>query len=126
MAHQHSVNDSPAQLAGIAALSAAVGALTAIIFMPRSGSETRHQIRQRARNIRSTVQNRQDVAVDTSSESTDRLAGTMGAARQRAKSTFKKIQDNAAATKRDLHNTVDQASSDVQDEVDHIRKHGER
>lgn len=48
MGHAHSIRENPGQLAGIAAVAAAIGALTAMLVTPRTGSQARSSIRRRA------------------------------------------------------------------------------
>lgn len=48
MGHAHSIRENPGQIAGIAALAAAIGAVTAMLFTPRTGSQTRAGIKRRA------------------------------------------------------------------------------
>lgn len=48
MGHAHSISENPGQIAGIAALSAAIGAITAMLFTPRTGSQARAGIKRRA------------------------------------------------------------------------------
>jgi gas vesicle protein len=113
--HSHSVIDHPTELFGVAAIAAIIGATTAILFAPKSGSQTRQGIRSR------TV----DLAKRMKNPTVDRLTETIHAVRGRAKETIQKIHDDAQLTKEELKDSLRQPKSDSPDEVDHIRKHGE-
>ena len=116
--HSHS-NDDKSQLAGIAVLAAAVGALTALILAPRSGSDTRREIRNRLAltktDIRTRLKAAKTVARDEASNAADALddAVTVG---QDA------VDEAAKAAKRVAH----KAKTDNDDLTDHIRKNGEQ
>lgn len=55
MGHAHSIKEYPGQLAGIAMLSAAVGAVTAMLLTPKRGEELRHGIGSKARQGKDTL-----------------------------------------------------------------------
>jgi gas vesicle protein len=126
MAHKHSVIDSPTQLVGIAAIAAGVGALTAILIAPKSGFETRQEIRARAMNMRERMRISHEAAGTVVGEATDKIVDTLSATKQRANHTIHKIKNDATLTSKELGDTVKQSADDIQDEADHIRKHGER
>jgi gas vesicle protein len=126
MAHTHSVLDNPVQLVGIAAIAATAGALAAMLFTPKSGSQTRQEIRMRALDMRDKMQHSKDSMSDTLNGSVDRMNDTVQNARTRAKGTIRKISDDATATKEELSDNIDQTKNDMHDEAEHIRKHGER
>ena len=55
MAHAHAIRENPGQIMGIAALSATIGAITAMLFTPRTGEQVRHGIGRRARHGKDAV-----------------------------------------------------------------------
>ena len=55
MGHAHTIRENPGQIAGIAALSAAIGAITAMLFTPRTGEQVRGGIGRRARHGKDTM-----------------------------------------------------------------------
>lgn len=55
MGHSHSIKEYPGQIAGIAALSAAVGAAAAVLFTPRRGAELRRGLGRRAGGAKDTL-----------------------------------------------------------------------
>jgi len=73
MGHAHSIRENPGQLAGIAALSAAIGAMTAMLFTPRTGEQVRHGIGRRARHGKEAMMDKMHSAKD---ETTDKIEGT--------------------------------------------------
>ncbi len=119
MRHHSHLNDDKPQLAGIAVLAAAVGALTALILAPRSGSETRREIRNRLALTKADILTRlkavKTVARDEAASATDTLsdAVTLG---QEA------VEETAKAAKR----AARKAKTDNDDLTDHIRKNGEQ
>lgn len=54
MGHKHE-RDNKAAIAGIAAASAVIGALTAMMLTPRTGEQIRHGLGRRARNAKDTM-----------------------------------------------------------------------
>lgn len=54
MGHKHE-HDNKAAIAGIAAASAVIGALTAMMFTPRTGEQLRHGLGRKARNAKDTA-----------------------------------------------------------------------
>ena len=98
MRHHSHLDDDKPQLAGIAVLAAAVGALTALILAPRSGSDTRREIRNRLALTKADIQTR--------------LKAVKTVARDEA----------AKAAKR----AARKAKTDNDDLTDHIRKNGEQ
>jgi gas vesicle protein len=123
--HSHSVIDHPTELFGVAAIAAIIGATTAILFAPKSGSQTRQGIRSRTVDLAKRMKNPKEVKDDTIEPTVDRLTETIHAVRGRAKETIQKIHDDAQLTKEELKDSLRQPKSDSPDEVDHIRKHGE-
>lgn len=69
MGHAHSIRENPGQIAGIAALSAAIGALAAMLFTPRTGSQARSGILRRAKHgkdvMRDKMHSKKEDMVDT-------------------------------------------------------------
>ena len=55
MGHAHSVTDYPGHIAGIAAISATIGAIAALFITPRSGGQVRQGIKRRAGHMRNSM-----------------------------------------------------------------------
>ena len=55
MGHKHAHDTNKAAIAGIAAASAVVGALTAMMLTPRTGEQVRNGLGRRARHAKDTV-----------------------------------------------------------------------
>jgi gas vesicle protein len=118
MAHAHSIMDNRGQVMGVVAFSAAVGAMAALLFAPRSGGEARKMIGSRVKIMKQKAQR----AKDTGSDATENMQGTMGTAKSRLKDTAEKVRGDAKQTTKEMKG----AAADAADDVEHIRKHGER
>lgn len=102
MGHSHSITDNPRQLTSIVALAAAVGAVTAMLFTPRSGPQVRNGLRRRAGHLR-------DEMHDRASRASEEIADTAENAKDRLQSTAAKVADDAKATATDAKAAADEA-----------------
>jgi gas vesicle protein len=118
MTHTHSVIDNPEQLIGVAVLSATIGALTAMLFTPRSGTATRQLIGDRLKTMGDTMKQRREVAAEVEQE----LQDTAVAARSRVMNSKPVIKHDTKRAAKELKDTIANAG----DELDNIRTHGER
>jgi gas vesicle protein len=114
MAHSHSVKQYPGQLAGILAIGAAVGAGAAMLFAPKSGAETRRQLRGHMDTMKFKMQKKAKPV----SYKTDEGVERMKAAASKLKTQSK---DTADKTKRTTKRTADKGK----DITDEIRRNGE-
>jgi gas vesicle protein len=89
MGHAHSIRENPGQLAGIAALSAAIGAITAMLFTPRTGSEARSGIKRRAMHGK-------DAMIDKIHSKKDEMSDTMEDMKSKAMDKEADIAEKAA------------------------------
>ena len=80
MGHAHSIRENPGQIAGIAALSAAVGAITAMLVTPRTGEQVRHGIGRRARHGKDAMMDKMHTAKD---ETADKIEETKAKAKDK-------------------------------------------
>ena len=88
MGHAHSIRENPGQIAGIAAISAAIGAVTAMLVTPRTGSQTRNGIKRRAISGKDTL-------MDKIHTSTDDAAETLDKTKEKAKDKTAELADKA-------------------------------
>lgn len=88
MGHAHSIRENPGQIAGIAAISAAVGALTALLVTPKTGSQARSGIRRKALHGKDTL-------MDKIHSNKDDVAETIEDAKIKAKDKTADIADKA-------------------------------
>lgn len=88
MGHAHSIRENPGQMAGIAALSAAIGAMAALLFTPRTGSQARSGIKRRALHGK-------DVMMDKMHTKKEDMADTMEDMKQKAKDKTADMADKA-------------------------------
>src|SRR5207244_1781218 len=79
-----------------------VGAGVALLFAPRSGKETREQIRHKAENVQSKAKEKVEKGRDKAMHMKDRMADTVQAVKRRG-------QDNAIETKDSLHRNIGQS-----------------
>lgn len=102
MRHRHSVTEDPVKLAGIAAISAAVGAVVAMLFTPRNGEQVRSGLKRRASHLKGEVQDRfhtvGDEAADTVDEAKQRLQTTATKVAHDTKTTVSKAKRDAKVT----------------------------
>jgi gas vesicle protein len=117
--HSHSTDDNP-KLAGVAIISALVGALTALVFAPRTGSQTRQEIRNRVastkEDIKTHLKASRDVATDEAKNAAELVDDAVMLGKEH-------IHGAAKDVKRTLHPPNKGESEDTTDD---IRKHGER
>ncbi|HXR50228.1 MAG TPA: YtxH domain-containing protein [Verrucomicrobiae bacterium] len=59
-ARSHSIKDHPGQLVGTAGLAAALGAIGAVLFTPKRGSEVRQDIRERGKRMKDKMSHMKD------------------------------------------------------------------
>lgn len=95
MAHRHSSSENKNQIIGVAFLSAAIGAVTALLIAPKAGNDTRKSLSERLRSIGKNVKNI-DVEVKPKSSPAKRAATKASDTAKSVKSTVKKA---AAKTK---------------------------
>lgn len=130
MAHRHSVTDHPTQIIGIASFAALIGAVIALLITPKRGSETRNEIRSRAMMLRQKMNTAGHQINNNASDNlhmvTDQFGQTVNNAEKRVKGTINKISNDANETIKELRQNAKSSSKNIQDETDHIRKHGER
>lgn len=96
MPHKHSITDNPQELAGVAALAAAVGAFMALLFAPRNGWQTRQAIRRRAKLMKNDVQDHLHKAEDAVSEVAEDARSSAVDSVSEAKTTADKVVSTAA------------------------------
>jgi len=118
--HSHSDNDKP-QLAGIAILAAAVGALTALLLAPKSGAETRQEVRDRLasastkENLKTRLNDAKTVASNEAKDVVDTLNDAVIIGKEQIQDAVKDAKRAARKTKEDNY-----------DMTNHIRKNGEQ
>ena len=93
MSHSHSITDYPGQIVGIAAISAAVGAVTAMMLSPRSGQQIRSGIKNRAVDMKDRLGRTQSDMSDSLENAQDRLADTFDKVKTDAKATKDEMKD---------------------------------
>src|SRR5437016_6317333 len=93
MAHSHSIKEYPGQLAGIALLAAAAGAVSAVLFTPRRGTEVRNELRRRSFLMRNRLRRSQDTAKDAAEDTAEQMSDTMANAKRRATKGAKDAAD---------------------------------
>lgn len=113
--HRHSVTDEPAKLAGIAALSAAIGAITALVLAPRNGKQMRADLMDKAAKVKNTVHDKLDnnieEAGDTADDTKERLQTTANKAANSAKKTTRTAKTEAKSTARTAKKAADKKDS---------------
>ena len=118
MRHHSHLDDDKPQLAGIAILAAAVGALMALILAPRPGSETRHEIRNRLTLAKADIKSRlkavKTVASDEAKSAKDAVGDAVTLGQEH-------VDDVVKSAKRVARKT----NTDNDDLTDQIRKNGE-
>lgn len=100
MAHAHAMKDNTGMIAGIAALSAGIGAIVALLVTPRTGEEMRGGIKRRTHSAMDTVSDKfghvkeagEDM-VDTAKDSAKDIAETHKRAAKDMASTAKAKKD---------------------------------
>jgi gas vesicle protein len=76
MSRNHSVADYPGQIAGIAAISAGVGAITALFVSPRTGSQLRRSLRNRVGSLKDAANDRVETVGEIVSDAGETAAVT--------------------------------------------------
>jgi gas vesicle protein len=114
MRHSHSITDNPGQLLGVTSLAAAVGAVTAMLFTPRSGQQLRAGLRRRAAHMREDMMHPQDTEVSkdlqkTMQDAKTRLSETASKAANDTKSTAKKVTEDTKNTSQEAKDAADRA-----------------
>lgn len=117
--HSHSANDNPSQLAGIAILSAIIGAVTALVLAPKTGRQTRQEVRKRLATTKEDMKNRLSTAKDVVADEAKSASDTLSDAAMIGKEHVEQVVNDAKRTARS-------AKEDVDDTTDEIRKNGER
>lgn len=121
--HSHSPRDNPSQIAGIALVSAMVGALTALLLAPRSGAATRQEIRVRVAAKKAAMRDRlNDQIKEVESDES-------GAADSSGQNLPETTVIAKHPNKDSVENTVRPArkkKTDSEDWTDDIRRNGER
>lgn len=113
--HSHSITDNPGQLLGVTTLAAAAGAVTALLFTPRSGRQMRAGLRRRAAHMREDMMlHPQDTEVSndvqkTMQDAKARLGETASKVTNDTKSTAKKVTEDAKDTSREAKDAADRA-----------------
>lgn len=104
MKHRHSVTDSPGEVVGIAAIAAAVGAFSAMLFTPRTGGQVRRGLKRRADHAVGDLEHRlkstKAVTDDVAEDAKQRVTSTAARVKSDTKSTSAKVKRDATATKR--------------------------
>lgn len=88
MGHAHSIRENPAQIIGIAALGAAIGAMAAMLFTPRTGSQARNGIKRR-------VLHGKEVMADKMRSKKEDMEDTMEGMKEKAKDKTTELSDEA-------------------------------
>lgn len=99
MAHAHTIHENPGQIAGIAALSAAIGAITAMLFTPRAGTEMRQGIKRKAAQGKETMMDKihgkkEDIA-ETAADMKEKAKDTVADMAEKEKKMADKTKDKA-------------------------------
>jgi gas vesicle protein len=113
MAHSHSITDNKNQLAAVVGLSALVGGLTALLFTPKSGQQTRAQIRKQVADSKQKMLAKRREMLNKTSDKIDEAQQSLVETTDKAKHKVDEAADKA---------NKPPAS---QDHADHIRRHGE-
>src|SRR4051794_31903231 len=115
MSHSHSVKEYPGQIAGIAAIATAVGAVGGLLMAPKRGAETRKQIRSKATMMRGKMKDAAQKDKKLATKATDRAASTMKAATGRAKDTASKVKEDTKATSKEVKSDMKQNARETKD-----------
>jgi gas vesicle protein len=99
MAHTHSIKQNSLELTAIAAISATVGALTAMLLTPRTGAQARNGITRRAIRGKDLVMDKIHSAKDQTTEKTedikDQAAKVKDTASNKTADMADKVKDKA-------------------------------
>jgi gas vesicle protein len=110
MAHSHSVADNKGQLAAVVGVAALVGALTGMLFAPRSGSGTRSALKRRSVYMKDKMQARRQAMMNKAEDKVDDAQQSLVETTDKAKHKIDQAADKAKGSQVDH---------------DHIRRHGE-
>jgi gas vesicle protein len=102
MTHSHAIKDNSGMIAGIAALSAGIGAITALMITPRTGQELRGGLKRRAVNAKETIANKFERTKDETAEITEDIKDKAKDASKDIKIAAKSTATKARAKKADL------------------------
>lgn len=95
MRHKHTIAENPGQLAGIAALAAAIGAAVAMLFTPRSGGQVRRGLKRRVTHVKEDVVQKLDGSDDELQNSKQKLQSAATIVAEDAKTTASKVTAEA-------------------------------
>lgn len=102
MSHKHSHNTGFI-IAGIAALSATIGATVALLFTPRNGNEVRQGVKRRALSLKRSANSKVP-------ELSDDISDVVDAAEDKAKRAAASTKTRTRATKTTVKRTVRKAT----------------
>ena len=126
MARVHSIRDYPTQAVALGGVAMLTGALAAVLFTPRRGSEVRYLMKHRGIAIKDRLRFAKSEIVETTERSATAATQVAKVGAGRARSTAQKLKDDAAKqTSRDAAKAGRRTKNDAQDMTDHIRRNGE-
>lgn len=131
MAHRHSVTDHPGQLISIVSLSIAAAAVGTYFLTPKNGQENRQQVKIRAKNISDKIRNSEKLnsSMKTMASKTNDIAtqsnNIKNKVANKAKSVLPKYSSGNSSDDQQPYSGIEQSSS-INEDIEHIRKHGER
>ncbi len=99
MAHSHALKDKTGTIAGIAAISAGVGALTAMMVTPSTGQQVRGGIKKRASKAKDKIANKFSHSQEDADEAIDAIKAKSKTAAASAKKTVRKTSTTARTKK---------------------------
>ena len=123
--HTHTVRDNPGQLTGVIMLSAAIGALVAMMFTPKRGQEMRASAKGKARTMVDTMKRNKGKFPHSMQNAADKLADTASDASDRAKSTAAKVKDDTKSTAKKVARDTKATTRNTKDATEEIRRNGE-
>jgi gas vesicle protein len=109
-AHSHSIKNHPGQAAGLIGGAAFIGALTALLFTPRRGSEMRGALKYRSLMMKDKLKDLKKSEMNNvkqEAEDTKNIATNVGG---RMKSTASKVQQDAKDTASEAKTTARDAN----------------
>lgn len=95
MAHSHSITENPGQLTGVIALSAAIGAITAMLVTPRTGDQVRGGMKRRAMMMKDKMRDRKEDMTETMQDKAEEIKDSAATAKQRTRKTAQQLKDEA-------------------------------
>jgi gas vesicle protein len=100
---------------------AAVGVVSGILFAPKSGKETREDLKKKVVNTAETIKDTVQKKVETVKDSTDHAAqevrDTIKNVQGKTEDVKKDIKEGYQGVKRDIHKTVENISDDLKKPV---------